>query len=111
MEIDISGRHFHVTEALKKYASEKVKKLDKYALKLEAVHVVLEVQKFTHLAEITTRGKNSRHTAKEMSTDMYAAFDKSFGNIQLQLRKQHDKVKSHKVKNFKEKRLEQTLTE
>ena len=100
MEIDITGRHFHVTEALKKYAAEKIQKLDKYSLKLEMVHVVMEVQKFHHISEITVRGKNLRLTAKEESPDMYAAFDKSFGNLQLQMARLHDKVKDHKGRRY-----------
>ena len=96
MEIDISARHFHVSEALKDMISEKAAKLDKYSLKIESAHVVLEVQKFHHVAEITLHGKNLRLVAREVSTDMYAAFDKSFGNIQLQLRRQHDRVRDHK---------------
>ena len=100
MEIDISGRHFHVTEPLKEYAKEKILKLDKYSLKLESVHVILEVQKFHHIAEITVLAKNLRVTAKEESVDMYAAFDKSFGNIQLQFSKQHERVKDHKARRY-----------
>ena len=100
MEIDISGRHFHVTEALKDYITEKVAKLEKYSLKIESVHVILEVQKFHHVAEITLLGKNLRLTAKEESSDMYAAFDNSFGNIQLQIRKVHDRVKDHKARRY-----------
>ena len=102
MEIDISGRHFQVTEALKDYITEKIKKLERYALKIEAVHVVLEVQKFHYISEITAAGKNLRLTAKEESADMYAAFDTSFGNIQLQLRRQHDRVKDHKGRRYKQ---------
>ena len=100
MEIDISGRHFPVTEPLKQYVAEKVLKLDKYSLKIEMVHVVLEVQKFHHISEITVAGKNLRFTAKEESADMYAAFDKSLGNIQLQLQRQHDRVKDHKGRRY-----------
>ena len=100
MEIDITGRHFHVSEALKDYATQKALKLEKYSLKLEAMHVVLEVQKFQHIAEITLLGKHLRLTAKEKSTDMYAAFDSCFGNIQLQVRRQHDKVKDHKARRY-----------
>ena len=100
MEIDISGRHFHITEALKDYLIEKVKKLEKYSLKIESVHVILEVQKFHHVAEITLLGKNLRLTSKEESSDMYAAFDNSFGNIQLQIRKVHDRVKDHKARRY-----------
>ncbi len=102
MEIDISGRHFHISDALKQYASDKVSKLDKYSLKLETVHVVMEVQKFHHFCEITVLGKNIRFTAKEESGDMYAAFDNCFGNIQLQLRRFHDKVKDYNIGKFPE---------
>ena len=100
MEIDISGRHFHVTEPLKEYVDDKLRKIEKYSLKLESAHVILEVQKFHHIAEVTLRGKNLRLAAKEQSADMYAAFDKCFGNVQLQLRRQHDRVKDHKARRY-----------
>ena len=102
MEIDISGRHFHVTEALKDTITEKIQKLDKYSLKIETVHVVLEVQKFHHTAEITVAGKNLRLTAKEESADMYTAFDNSLGNVQIQLGRQHDRVRDHKGRRYKQ---------
>ena len=100
MEIDITGKHFQVTEPLKEYATEKIKKLDKYSLKLESAHVVFDVQKFHQIAEIVALGKNLRLTAREDSQDMYAAFDKCFANIQLQLRRQHEKTKDHKARRY-----------
>ena len=100
MKIDISGRHFQVMDRLKKYITEKIEKLGKYTLKLESVHVVLEVQKFHHISEITLLGKNLRLTAKNQSADMYSAFDVSFDNIQLQMQRQHDKVKDHKGRRY-----------
>ena len=100
MEIDITGRHFRVTEPLKDYIGSKVRKLDKYSLKIESVHVVLEVQKFHQVAEITLLGKHMRLTAKEESADMYAAFDRCFGVVQLQLARQHDRRKDHKARRY-----------
>lgn len=100
MEIDITGRHFQVSESLKDYVAQKIEKLDKFSLKLETAHVVMEVQKFHHIAEITVRGKDIRLTAKESSADMYAAFDNSLGNLQLQLARRHDKVKDHKARRY-----------
>ena len=100
MEIDISGRHFKVTEPLKDYIASKVLKLDKYSLKIESVHVVLEVQKFHHWAEITLLGNNLRLTAKEESADMYAAFDSCFGVVQIQLARQHDRRRDHKGRRY-----------
>ena len=100
MEIDITGRHFKVTEPLARYIKEKISKLDKYSLKLESVHVVLEVQKFRHISEITLLCKNMRLTAKEHNLEMYAAFDESFYNIQLQMARRHDRVKDHKGRRY-----------
>ncbi len=109
MEIDVAGRHFHITQPLKSYCAQKVQKLEKYSLKIEMVHVVLEVQKFRQIAEIAVLGKQLRLTAKEESADMYAAFDKSFGNIQLQLRKLHDRRRDHKDHQGVQKRRARTF--
>jgi putative sigma-54 modulation protein len=100
MEVDISGRHFRVTAPLKEYIDKKVRKFDKYSLKIESVHVVLEVQKIRSSVEITLLGKNLRVVAKEQNVDMYAAFDNCFGNIQRQLARQHDRVKEHKSRRY-----------
>ncbi len=100
MEIDISGRHFQVTDALKKYITEKVKKLSKYSDKLEAIHVVLDVQKIHQVCEITTRGRGLKLTAKEDAADMYASFDNAFGSLERQLRKTHDRLKDRKSKRL-----------
>jgi putative sigma-54 modulation protein len=100
MKVDISGRHFKVLPALQEYVESKVQKLDKYSLKLESARVVLEVQKFRHIAEITLRGKDLRLVAKEEEADMYAAFDLCFGNAQLQLSRKHDKSRDHKGRRY-----------
>ena len=100
MEIDISGRHFRVTAPLKEYIEKKVQRLDKFSLKIESVHVVLGVQKFHHVVEITMLGNNLRLTAKAESPDMYAAFDDCFGVVQLQLARQHDRRKDHKARRY-----------
>ena len=100
MEIDISGRHFRVTAPLKEYIEKKVQRLDKFSLKIESVHVVLEVQRFHHLAEITLLGKNLRMACKKEDADMYAAFDDCVGRLQLQLSRQHDRLKDHKARRY-----------
>ena len=100
MEIDISGRHFKVTTPLKSYIEKKIQKLDKFSLKVESVHVVLEVQKFREIAEITLLGKNLRMACKSENADMYAAFDECYGRLQLHMSRQHDKVKERKGRRY-----------
>jgi len=106
MEIDISGRHFRVTTPLRDYIDKKVRKLDKYSLKIESVHVVLEVQKILNYAEITLLGKNLRIASKEQNMDMYAAFDNCLGSLQRRLGRQHDRVREHKGRRDAEKAAE-----
>jgi len=100
MKIDITGRHFQVTDALKKLIQGKIQKLDKYSMKLESVHVVLEVQKIRHISEITLLAKNLRLTAKNQGEDMRSSFDGSFESIELQMRRHHDRVKDHKGRRY-----------
>lgn len=107
MKMDISGRHFQVTPALKEYVTGKIEKFDKFSLKLEQAHIVLEVQKFHQVCEIVLSGKNLKIRAKEENADMYAAFDKCFEVIELQLRRQHDKIKDHKARRYKTKSKEE----
>lgn len=100
MEISISGKHLQITPALKKYAGEKIAKLDKYALKIESAHAVLCVEKIRQIAEITLSGKNLRLTAKAENGDMYASIDTCLNKLQLQLSRQHDRIKDHKSKQI-----------
>ena len=44
--------------------------------------------------------KGMRLTAKEHNLEMYAAFDESFENIQLQMARRHDRVKDHKGRRY-----------
>ena len=95
MLVTITGRHFHVTEPLKKYASNKLKKMDKLARKIKEAHVVLEVQKYQHVAEIALYLKGDRIIAKETAGDMYAAIDNAIENTKTQLRRHMDRLKEN----------------
>ena len=45
MELQIEGRHFKVTEAIKTHLEEKLAKLEKYFDGIHRLHVVLGVEK------------------------------------------------------------------
>lgn len=98
MNIVITGRHFDVTDPIKAHASEKISKLDKFLTKLLEAHVILSVEKFRHIAEITVLGKNLKVTATETTSDMYASIDKAVASLEERLRKHHDKLRAHNAK-------------
>ena len=97
MDIDISGRHFKLTPGLRDHVIQKLHKLEKYSLKIEAAHVILEVQKINQVCEIVLLGKNIRMTATEESTDLYASSDAAVANLQKQLARYHEKVTNHRA--------------
>jgi putative sigma-54 modulation protein len=98
MRITVVGRHFEVTGPIKKYADGKLLKLDRFSNQIKEAHVVLEVQKVRHIAEITLFMKDFKLTATEESRDMYASIDEAVGNIHKQLLKLRDRLKEHRAR-------------
>lgn len=93
MLIDITGRHVAVTDAIKEYARRKIQKVADEFNAVESVHVILDVQKIRHIAEVVIQGKHHlRLEASEASEDMYASIDLVADKIAKQLRKSRDKV-------------------
>ena len=98
MNVVITGRHFEITEGIKSHINDKIVKLDKFFHKILEAHVILSVEKFRHIAEITVIGKHIKVTATETTSDMYASIDAAIASLEKQLRKLHDKVKEHRVR-------------
>ena len=102
MNLTITGRHFDVTPALKNYVEEKLGKLQRYASDIISIHVILEMEKHTAVAEINLAMKRYHINVKERSEDMYAAIDKAFDVVKNQLLRHEQKIKSHRVKKEEE---------
>lgn len=99
MQISVTGRNFAVTEPIKNYVDGKVLKLDKYTDKIKEAHIVLQVEKFRHIAEITLYLKDFKLTATEETRDMYASIDNAWDNLHKQLLKLRDRIKEHRGRN------------
>ena len=100
MQITVVGRHFEVTEPIKKYVDAKLLRLEKFSEDIKEAHVILEVQKFRHVAEITLYLKYFKLTATEESRDMYASIDNALGSLHKQLLKLRDRIKEHKARRI-----------
>ena len=97
MQIIIAGRHFTVSDTLKKEINERLEAmLDHVHLKISTVRVVLDVE-HTHRckAEVIINMKNSVMEADVTTRDMYESIDTVIGKIEIQVRKYLDKKQHH----------------
>lgn len=87
MNIQITGRHLDVTEALKQYAEEKVQSLTKYSQKIFKVHILLYIQNNIHQkCEINLEAKNLRLSSHAETKNMYESISKAVDKLSNQMR-------------------------
>lgn len=97
INVSVTFRHTEPTEALKKYANEKVVHLlKKYISSPTEVHIILSVEKRDHIAEGRMHSKKYDLSAKGVTEDLYSAIDKMIDSITRQLRKQKERNVDHK---------------
>ena len=98
MSVDITARHMEATPALQDYARRKAEGLMEDFPRVESVHVILDVQKHRHTAEIVVQAKAKfRSEAAETADNMKAAIDAAVEKTARQLSRRRDKVQDHKV--------------
>jgi putative sigma-54 modulation protein len=98
MQIIITGRHVDITAALRRYIESRMKRLERYGMKLGDVQVVLEVEKYRHTAEVVFTFNGAVIQAKTSTTEMYGTIDQLLTKVSRQLLKRKEKRVSHKRK-------------
>lgn len=87
MNIEISARHFDLTDALKNHVEDKLSMLDRFYDGIDDVHVILELSSGMNSSHVQLRGDRVRLDARAKGHDMYFAFDDCASNLERQLRK------------------------
>ncbi len=96
MQIQVSGHHIVVTDALRDYVVAKLEKMERHFEGLFEVAVKLSVQKLVHRAEATvTAARQKVLHAESMGADLYAAIDALADKIDAQVRKHKEKLTDH----------------
>lgn len=108
MDITVTFRHTEPIESLKIYAEEKVSKVKKFLdFPLEA-NIVLSVEKFRHIADVTVSVNGTRIKAVEETGDMYSAIDKVMDKVEKQVKKHIAKIRDHRSESGKNEGLAET---
>lgn len=95
MQIDITGHHVEVTEALRDYVGSKFDKLERHFDNVVDAHVVLTVEKLTQKAEATLNVSGAKLYADALDADMYAAIDGLIDKLDRQVVKHKEKRADH----------------
>jgi len=97
MQINVTFRHIEASLPLREYAEEKISRIKKYLEEPIEAHVVLKVEKFRHIAEVTIDADGLRINGEEETDDMYSAIDMLADTLEGQVIKGKDKNRRRKT--------------
>ena len=95
MEIQISGQGFDVTKPIEAHINQKLEKIRKHFDRLVKVHVVLKIEKNSHIAEITVHASHHNFFVNAESDDMYTTVDRLIPKLDRQIIKHKEKLRDH----------------
>jgi putative sigma-54 modulation protein len=105
MKFEYTGRHIDVTPALRSHVEEHFNRLNHLFDGDNAkAHVIIEVEKGRHRAEIVVKWRKDVLTANTKNSDMYQSLSQTIAKIEKQALKLKNKVidKSHRAKKASE---------
>ena len=98
MQTSVTFINLDPSETLKSYACEKLDRFDKYVDNPAKANVVLTVEKFRHIADISISADGFIVNSHEETSDMYSAIDMSLDKIEKQIIKKKDKRKYKRLR-------------
>ncbi len=91
MQLNITGHHIDLTDALKDYAGGKLQKLERHFDHISTVQVTLSVEKQRQIAEASFHISGADLHASAENEDMYAAIDLLIDKLDRQILKHKEK--------------------
>ena len=96
MQVSVTFRQLEPSEALRTYVTDRLKKFKRYLEGPLEAHVVLGLEKFRNLADVSINSNGRMIKGREENADMYAAIDLVMDKIDMQLRKHREKLREVK---------------
>lgn len=97
MEIRTTARHFELTDNLKNFAENEVKRLEKYYDHIIDAHLTMSVEKSRQIAEITVKVYGTMLSAKSKGFDMYVTVEQVITKMESQIKKYKSKLREKKA--------------
>ncbi len=95
MRITVTARNLEMTDALRRYAEEKVVRLQRFVDRITSAHVVLSIEKHRQIAEVTLHVRDLTIRGEESSHDLYCAIDLVADKIERQILRYKERIVAH----------------
>lgn len=95
MQINLTGQHIEITDAIRTFTTERIERLTKHVVDILSAHVVLSIEKQVHRAEANLHVKGSVLHASAEADDMYKAIDLLHDKLKHIVDKHKEKLKEH----------------
>jgi len=101
MQTSVTFKNIDPSDRLKSFVQDKLDRFDKLLDNPAEANVVLSVEKFRHIAEINLAGDRLNLIGKEETNDMYSAIDMVLDKLEVQLKKNKQKIKKRRAASRK----------
>ena len=98
MQTSVTFKNIDSSDHLRSYVTEKLDRFDRLLDNPAEANVVLKVEKFRHIAEISLSGDRMKINGKEETEDMYSAIDMVLDKLEKQIKKGKEKVRERRAK-------------
>ena len=102
MNVSVTARHFELTPDLKEHAEARLGKLHKFQDGLMKATVVLEIEKYRNLAEVSVHGRHGDYSGSATAEKMPLAIDQACEKVEKQIRRTARRQHSHRNGDSKE---------
>ncbi|MBK9595682.1 MAG: ribosome-associated translation inhibitor RaiA [Rhodocyclales bacterium] len=95
MNLNITGHHLEITPAIRDYVTSKLDRVIRHFEHVNAVHVILSVEKLRQKAEVTVHVRGKDIFVEALDENLYASIDALADKLDRQMLKHKEKKSEH----------------
>jgi putative sigma-54 modulation protein len=97
VQIKISARHGHLSDATQQFIQEKAEKLNRFFDRLTMIEVTVDLSSDAKWVEFLVQAEHKHNfVARETNADILAAVDLALAKMEQQLRRYKEKLQDHR---------------
>jgi len=96
MEVRTTARHFQLSDNLKQFVENEIKRLEKYFDHIIDTHLTMSVEKSRQTAELSVKVYGTILISKARAFDMYMAVEQVITKMEAQIKKYKARLKDRK---------------